>query len=62
MSWRDPNWQYSNSTETAKPGYLRRKFKRIERDARLKAEAQAAADAEAKAKVAPIGARKTART
>jgi hypothetical protein len=54
MSWRDPNWQYSNSTETAKPGYLRRKFKRIERDARLKAEAQAAADAEAKAKVSAL--------
>jgi hypothetical protein len=29
MSWRDPNWRYTNAEETKKPNYLRERFKAI---------------------------------
>lgn len=31
MSWRDPKWQYKDSVETAKPGYLQKRFDEIRR-------------------------------
>ena len=53
MSWRDRNWKYADSEETREPGYLARKFKRLQREQAEKAKAERAA------KVQPI--RKAAR-
>lgn len=31
MSWRNPKWRYADAEETREPGYLARKFKKMQR-------------------------------
>ena len=54
MSIRDKSWKYAPAAETAKPGYLRRKFDKIRRQ-------QAEQKAATEAKVQPIRAKGAAK-
>lgn len=48
MSVLDRSWKYRSADETAKPGYLKRRFEEIRKEQRERAKEQAA-------KVQPIG-------
>jgi len=54
MSWLDREWQYVNAAETAKPGYLKRKFDRLRRELKAAEEQRTKNAAEVQAKVAAI--------
>lgn len=32
MSWRDKSWRYTSAADSAKPGYLKRKFDRFRKE------------------------------
>ncbi len=51
---RLPSSGYATAAESAKPGYLKRKFDRIRQEQKRAREDQAKADAEAKAKVSSL--------
>jgi hypothetical protein len=49
-----PRSGYATASESAKPGYLKRKFDKIRQDMKRAKDAQEKSDAEAKAKVSLI--------
>lgn len=42
MSILDPKWKYTNAEESRKPGYLKNKFARIQREQKEQAEQESA--------------------
>ena len=54
MSWRDPKWKYVPASETAKPGYLERRFAEIRRRQKLDAREQAEAKHPARDNIAQL--------
>lgn len=54
MSWLSKDWKYNDSTVTAKPGYLKRRFAAIRKELREKEEAEAQHRIETAAKVRQI--------
>jgi hypothetical protein len=57
MSWLDPNWKYISAAESAKPGYLQRRFDEIRQRLLEKAEQDRKDAEEQAAKVRKIGRR-----
>lgn len=55
MSILDPKFVYRNAVETAKPGYLKRRFDAIRREQRAQAELNKVAEFECIMKVRKIG-------
>ena len=54
MSWRDPAWKYIPASETAKPGYLERRFAEIRRRQKLDAQEREREELESTLNVAPL--------
>jgi len=54
MSLHDPNWKYTSAAETAKPGYLARRFREVREEQKKQQPEHRTAGTDAPASVAEI--------